>query len=120
MRPSVKLALQVLVDCVVVTLLVAFALSVSSGGTPLDELGPTLAEVWIYVILIATPAHWVLPHLYPLIVGRGSVVKWIVFVAVLAAISAAGSIVGGGVVFALNLEPGVALSALVAYSVKLS
>ncbi|HZF30700.1 MAG TPA: histidine kinase, partial [Gammaproteobacteria bacterium] len=112
--------MQVLADCVVVTLLVAFALSLSSGGTPLDDLGPTLAEVWIYVILIATPAHWALPHLYPLMANRGPAAKWSVFAAVLAAISVAGSIAGGVIVFVLSLEPGVTLHALLAYSVKLS
>ncbi len=120
MRPYVKLALQVLADGVVVTLLVAFSLGVSPGRTPFAELGQTLAEVWIYVFLIATPAHWVLPNLYPLIANRGPAVKWMVLVAVLMAISAAGSIVGGVIVFVLHLEPGVPLSALLVYGVRLS
>jgi LytS/YehU family sensor histidine kinase len=120
MRPNVKLALQVLADCVVVTLLVLLALGVSPRGTPLDELGRTIAVTWIYAILIATPAHWALPHFYPFIADRRPVVKWAVLVAVLTLISAAGSIVGGVIVLLLDLEPGVTLETLLTYSVKLS
>jgi signal transduction histidine kinase len=115
-----KLALQVLADGVVVTVLVVFSLGLSSTQTPLDELGPTLAEVWILVILIATPAHWVLPHLHPQVVNRRPATKWTVFVAALAAISVAGSALGGSIVFALDLEPGVSFGVLVSQSVKLS
>ncbi len=120
LQPQMKLALQVLADGVVVTLLVVFALGLSSTQIPLDELGPTLAEAWIFVILIATPAHWVLPQLYPAIVHRRPVAQWTALVAVLAAISIAGSLLGGSIVFALNLEPGVSLGTLVSLSVKLA
>ena len=61
-----------------------------------------------------------MPNLYPLIANRGPAVKWMVLVAVLMAISAAGSIVGGVIVFVLHLEPGVPLSALLVYGVRLS
>jgi hypothetical protein len=55
-----KLVLQVLADGVVVMLLMVFSIGFTSPQTPLNELGPLLAEVSIYVILIAAPAHWVL------------------------------------------------------------
>jgi signal transduction histidine kinase len=120
MRSSVTLALQVLADCIVVTLLVWFAFSLAFGGIPRDELGTTLAEVWIYVILIAAPAHWLLPRLYPSMIERGRAVRWLALAASLAVISAAGSIVGGFISFALHLEPGLTLGAWMAYSVELS
>ena len=115
-----KLALQVLADCVVVTLLAAFSLSMSPGSVPFDQLGPPVAGVWIYVIVIATPAHWVLPRLYPLIASRGPITRWLVLIAVLTVISGAGSVVAGVIVFVLNLVPGVPLSGVLAYSIKSS
>lgn len=115
-----KLALQILVDGLVVTLLVAFLVGLWPAEPLLHELGPTLAEAWIYVILIAAPAHWVLPRLHLLIADRPPTVQWTVLVVVLAAISAIGGVIGGAIVFALNLEPGVTLGALLRYSVKLA
>jgi sensor histidine kinase YesM len=115
-----KLALQVLVDCVVVTLLAILSLSLSPGGVPFDKLGPPLAGVWLYVIVIATPAHWVLPRLYPLIANRGPSTRWLVLVAVLTVISGAGSVVAAVLVFVLQLAPGVPLSGVLAYSIKSS
>jgi sensor histidine kinase YesM len=115
-----KLALQVLADCVAVTLVVAFSIGLMSGQAPLDELGPTLVEAWIYVILIATPAHWALPRLHPLIADRPPAVQWTVLVILLAAMSVAGSLAGGVIVFALGLEPGATLRVLLWLSVKLS
>lgn len=115
-----KLALQVLADGVVVTLLILFSVGFLATQTPLDELWPTLAEVWIYVILIATPAHSALPHLRYLIAHRPPAVRWAVLLASLAVISAAGSALGGLIVFALDLEPGASLRALLTLSVKLS
>jgi sensor histidine kinase YesM len=120
MQPYKKLALQVLVDCVAVTLVVAFAIGLLPSPTPLDELGPTVVEVWLYVILIAAPAHWVLPRLRPLVVERRPAVRWAVFVVALAAISVAGSVAGGVIVFFAGLEPDVPLRAVLVLSVKLS
>jgi LytS/YehU family sensor histidine kinase len=85
-----------------------------------DELAALLAEAWIYTILIATPAHWLLPRLHAFVIGRRSSVQWAFFVAVLVLLSIAGSVVGSGIVLALNLEPGATFGATVAVSVKLS
>jgi sensor histidine kinase YesM len=115
-----KLALQVLADCVVVTLVVAFAFGLTLAPGYRGELSATLVEAWILVILIAVPAHWVLPRLRPLLAGRPLAVKWAAFLAALAAISAAGSVVGGGIVFVLRLEPRATLAAILRQSVELS
>ncbi len=115
-----KLVLQVLADGVVVMLLMVFSIGFTSPQTPLNELGPLLAEVTIYVILIATPAHWVLPRLYPLIAHRRPAAQWTVLLVNLAAISVAGSVLGSVVVFALGLEPGVSFGTLLALTVKWS
>ena len=120
MQTYTKLALQVLVDYVAVALVVAFSIALMSVPTALDELGTMLVEAGIYVVLIAAPAHWLLPRLRPRLAGRGTVEKWTVFVIALAAISGAGSVIGGVILFALNLEPGATLRTLLRESVKLS
>jgi sensor histidine kinase YesM len=115
-----KLALQVLVDCLAVALVVAVLAVFWSGQLRSDELAALLAEAWIYTVLIATPAHWLLPRLHAFVVERRPSVQWAFLVAVLVLLSIAGSVVGSGIVLALNLEPGATFAAILSASVKLS
>jgi sensor histidine kinase YesM len=115
-----KLALQVLADCLAVSLIVVPSIGLLTGQAPADGLVTIFAEVWLYTILIATPAHWVLPRLHPLIAERRHAEQWIVLIIVLAAISVAGSLVGSALVHWLNVEPEMAFGQLVSESVRLS
>jgi len=115
-----KLVLQVLAYCIAVSLIVVLVIGLLTSGPLTGELGTLLAEVWLYTILIATPAHWILPRLYPLVVQRRPAVRWSVFIITLAGISAAGSLAGSVIVFGLNLEPGVTFGEIAWISVRLS
>jgi LytS/YehU family sensor histidine kinase len=59
----------------------------------------------------------ILPHVSA---GRRppAAVQWTAFIVQLAAISAAGSLVGSGIVFGLSLHPGVTFGTIVAYSIE--
>lgn len=115
-----KLALQVLVDCVAVSLVVTLSLSVVGGELPAYELGALFLDIWVYTILIATPAHWILPRVCPSVAPNSPAVQWAVFVLGLATISVAGSLMGSLVVLGLGLEPGATFAQLVSVSIKLS
>jgi sensor histidine kinase YesM len=115
-----KLALQVLADCIAVSLIVPVLIGLLTGEPLTPELGKLLAAVWIYTILIATPAHWLLPRIYPLVVDRHSAAQWMVFVAAMTTISLAGSLVGSVIVFGLGLEPTMTLTQVISLSIRLS
>jgi two-component system, LytTR family, sensor histidine kinase AlgZ len=115
-----KLALQVLADCIAVSMIVLLAVVLLPGEPSSDNLGTLFAVVWLYTIMIATPAHWILPRIYPFVVEKRPAVQWTLLIVVLAAISVAGSLVGSIMVFALELEPDLSLREIVSLSVKLS
>lgn len=119
-----KLALQVLLDCVAVSLVVALSFALIAGGPLTPELVTLLLKIWLYIwiytILIATPAHWILPRIYPLLARKRPAVRWAVLVVALATISVGGSLIGSLVLFGLGLEPGMTFAQLVSLSVTLS
>lgn len=120
MQTYTKLALQVLVDYVAVTLVIAFSITLMPVPDAVGELRTLLVEAGIFVVLIAAPAHWLLPRFRPRLTHRGAVAKWTAFVMALAAISVAGSVLGSAIVFALNLEPGATLSRLLRQGAELA
>src|SRR5690606_24493021 len=100
-----KLTLRVLVDGLAVSLVVTLSLRLITGEPLVPELVTLFFEIWVYTILIAAPAHAILPRLYPLVVQWAPAVRWAVLAFALAAIAVAGSLVGSLVVLGLRLEP---------------
>ena len=118
--PLVTLAWHVLADCLAVSLVVTTSVALVDDAWPAAELRMLFAEVWIYTLLIATPAHWFLPRL-PRVVPRGrSAVGWAIFVGTLAGISATGAVAATLAVFGLNLEPGMDFQWLLTRSLLLA
>lgn len=115
-----SLALHVLADCIAVSLIIVVVLGLLPSGAVLGELRALFVEVWIYTILIATPAHWLGPRLHSRMTRRAPAVQWIVLIAALLAIAVAGTVIGSIIVFALNLEPGADVRDIVAVSARLS
>jgi sensor histidine kinase YesM len=115
-----KLPLQVLADCVAVSLIVLLSVGLLPGEPFVADIATLFIEVWLYTILIATPAHWILPRIHPFVAERPPAVRWTQLIVALAAISVAGSLVGSIIVFALQLEPGVSLREIVSLSIRLS
>lgn len=115
-----KLALQVLADCVAVSVIVLLFVGLLPGETFFHGFGTLLVEVWLYTILIATPAHVILPRLWPFFGDKRPAVQWAAFIVVLIAIGVVGSLLGSLAVYALELEPGVPLEVIASISVKLA
>jgi sensor histidine kinase YesM len=118
-----RLALLVFADGLAVSLIVLLSVALLPGEPFSDGLGGLLAEVWLYTISIATPAHWILPRIYcayPVLYEKGPAMRWTVLVVGLTAISIGGSLVASLIVFALNLEPGARLRDIAFAAVKLS
>jgi LytS/YehU family sensor histidine kinase len=61
------------------------------------------ATVLVYALSIAAPAHVILGRVFPLTWG-GPAIQWTLFVVLLAAIAAAGSVVATLIVIGINLE----------------
>lgn len=116
----VTLAGHVLFDCLAVSLVVTTSVAMVNDDWAPAELRVLFAEVWIYTFLIATPGHWLLPRLGQVLPRARPAVGWAAFVGTLAGISAIGAVAGTFVVFALNLEPGMAFGWLLSRSVQLA
>ena len=63
-------------------------------GAPLSLFWKLLAEVFIYANLIAFPAHYLLPPIFPLVATRSETVKWVVLVSALTLLSGAALFAG--------------------------
>jgi len=115
-----KLALQVLIDCVAVSMIVLLFVGLLPGETFFHSFGTLFVEVWLYTILIATPAHVILPRIWPFLGDNQPAMQWAAFIVVLVAISVMASLVGSIAVYILDLEPGVPLGVITSVSVKLA
>ena len=115
-----KLTLHVLADGVVVTLIVLFALGLSSGEFLPSGRGKLLAEIWIYTVPIAAAGHWFLPRSYPFVAGLRPVAQWLALVVQLAVIGLLGSLLGSAVLHGLQLEPGATFGQIFLLTAKLA
>jgi sensor histidine kinase YesM len=116
MSPRVKVALQIVLDSILVASLIWVVLYGFSDQWPPVAL---LATVLVYAVAIAAPAHVILGRVFPLSWG-GPAVQWTAFVVLLAAIAAAGSVLGTLIVLGLNLETGLGFRSQLSVSMRLS
>ena len=116
MSGRMRVALQIVLDSVLVAAVVWIVLYAFSDQPP--PLG-LFATVLIYALVIAAPAHVILGRVFPLAWG-GAAVQWTLFVVMLAAIAAAGSVVGTLIVRGANLETGLAFGTHVMVSMRLA
>ncbi len=120
MPEQLKRNLRILGENTAVALVLALLVYVMNYGAPLSLFWKLLAEVFIYTNLIAYPAHYLLPAVFPCVATRSEAVKWVVLIAALTLLSGVGSLVGSLIVFVLNLEPGVFYSEILAVSFKVA
>lgn len=95
-----KVALHVVLDGILVVSLIWIVLYVFSDQPPPVRL---FATILIYALSIAAPAHVILARVFPLAWG-GPAIQWTLFVVLLAAIAAAGSLVATLIVIGIDLE----------------
>lgn len=102
-----KSALEILRDSCLIAAGVALIFAVASYNMETFDILRIFVEALIYTTPIMFLAYAIFPRMEPLVGNRGNAFRWTVFVVVMVAISAVGSLLGSLIVFASNLEPGV-------------
>lgn len=103
-------------DSVLIASLIWLVVYVFSDRLPPVELFGT---VLVYALVIAAPARLILGRIFPLTWG-GPAVQWALFVVILAAIAAAGSVVATPIVLGLGVETGMAFGTLLSRSTTIA
>jgi sensor histidine kinase YesM len=100
MSGRIRVALRIVQDSALITSVVWVVLYSFSDRPPPVGL---FATVLVYALVIAAPAHVILGRVFPLTWG-GPAVQWTLFVVMLGAIAAAGSVAGTLIVLGVGLE----------------
>jgi two-component system sensor histidine kinase AlgZ len=110
--PQLKAGFEVLRDSVLIALGLTFVVTMFRSSLTLIVALYMFVEILIYTAIIMFLAYAVFGRLWPLVSYKSESVRWAVFVVVMLAISAVGSIAGTLILIVLRLEVGVPLATM--------
>jgi len=117
-NPRLKTGLQILRDSLLASVLLTAAVVLLSDSVTPRFIFYVAVEILVYTTIIMFLAYGVFNRIWGLVCDRSDAVQWIVFVHVMIAVSAVGSLAGSLIIRALGFETGMSLASLFLRSFK--